>query len=78
MVIGDRLRELREQKNFSQGDIENRFSACEQARRVYHGAVFKGKKEIPVNIISSLMIMPLPILISRLHLARAATQPREM
>jgi len=24
MIIGDRLRELREQKNFSQGDIENR------------------------------------------------------
>ena len=29
---------------------ENRFTVFEQARRVYYGAVFKAKKEIPVNI----------------------------
>ena len=27
---------------------ENRFTVCEQARRVYYGAVFKAKKEILV------------------------------
>ena len=25
---------------------ENRFTVCEQARRVFYGSVFKGKKEI--------------------------------
>jgi len=29
---------------------ENCLTACEQPRRVYYGAVFKAKEEIPVNV----------------------------
>jgi hypothetical protein len=34
---------------------ENRFTVCEQARRVYYAAVFKAKKEILVKNISWLL-----------------------
>jgi|SRR5487761_553985 len=30
---------------------QNRYTVCEQARRVYYGAVFKAKKEIPPGVI---------------------------